>query len=100
MVFIVPGLAVPLAMVFFGSYISKNSPLNGLLAAIGVAAIVIGVGGFVLHGMMTFGWLPKSPESWMYPGYGTQEMMQPRKRSSRLSEKQKRITREKPPSRR
>lgn len=94
MVFMMPGLAVPLAMVFFGSYVSKKSPINSLLAAIGLAAIVVGIGGFVLHAMMTFGWFPKSTDSWMYPSYGTDDLMQRRLRSRQRSENRKRRGRE------
>ena len=75
------GLFVPLAATFFSTYV-ETSPLRYVLYAIMLSGLFVGLFGFVLHGMFIFGWFPK-PGSWMYPGYGTQELMQQRPREQR-----------------
>jgi hypothetical protein len=82
MPFMTFGTLAPLSAAFFLSYVEGIAPLRYGLYAVMVLGLFVGLFGLALHGMLIFGWFPK-PDSWMYPGYGTQEIVKPRHRGQR-----------------
>jgi hypothetical protein len=80
-----PGMLVAYGTTFFGAYVATNSPGFYILMGIAISAMLIALFGYALHVMLILDWFPQTG-SWLYPGYGTQELMRRRPRKQREKE--------------